>query len=383
MLHQLIDKRYGGRPYGWPELEVVLLVARLAVLKEINLLDSNTKAPIVLDNAYDHLTSSSKQRRVILTQRQSASSDLIKKAIALAKELFAQTGPNAEDALFDLLKKKLSNWNNDLLGYAPLADTGKYPGKAEIDSGLTILSQYVAETESLTFLECFVADKADLLDLAEDIQDLQDFYTNQKQAWEQLREAVDKLSPNRLQLEADPQGGPALARMEEICSASRPYNLLREIADLTYTARTANDQLVSGVRGPAVAGIQRHLDGITAELDRVSADEELRNKATAELNKLLGTANQATSIAHIAQAQQTAEVAFDRALSAIEKAQIPPPPEPDALKPSIVKKRCVVEAKSLYPNIFIETPQDVEIFLTKLREVLEAAIDADERVQLK
>ncbi|MDP6997056.1 MAG: BREX system P-loop protein BrxC [Candidatus Poribacteria bacterium] len=383
VLHQLIDKRYGGRPYGWPELELVLLVARLAVLKEINLLDSNTKAPIALDNAYDHLTSSSKQRRVILTQHQSAGPDLIKKAIALAKELFAQTGPNAEDALFDLLQKKLSNWNNDLLGYAPLADTGQYPGKAEIDSGLTILSQYVAETESRTFLECFVEDKADLLDLAEYIQDLQDFYTNQKQSWEQLREAVDKLSPNRLQLEADPQGGPALARMEEICSASRPYNLLREIADLTYTARTANDQLVSGVRGPAVAGIQRHLDGITAELDRVSADGELRNMATAELNKLLGTANQATSIAHIAQAQQTAEVAFDRALSAIEKAQIPPPPEPDALKPSIVKKRRVVEAKKLCPGIFIETPQDVEIFLTKLREVLEAAIDADERVQLK
>jgi len=48
-----------------------------------------------------------------------------------------------------------------------------------------------------------------------------------------------------------------------------------------------------------------------------------------------------------------------------------------------VKRRRVVEAKKLCPGIFIETPQDVEIFLTKLREVLEAAIEADQRVQLK
>ena len=31
VLHEMIDKRYGQRPYGWPDLEVVLLVARLAV----------------------------------------------------------------------------------------------------------------------------------------------------------------------------------------------------------------------------------------------------------------------------------------------------------------------------------------------------------------
>ena len=388
VLHELIDKRYGGRPYGWLELEVVLLVARLAVLKEINLVVN--KAPLPLDQAYDHLTSSSKQRKVIITRRESAGGDLIKKALALGKELFAQGGPSGEDGLFTFLKERLASWDTDLAGYQPLAKTGKYPGLAEIEASLVALRQFVEESDSLRFLRRFVKNKADLLDLADDIHDLQGFYTNQKHSWEQLRASVDLLAQNRLQLEAHAEAGPALARMEEILATARPYRLLHEVAGLTHTAKTINDQLVAGARGPAVAEIQGLIDDVAQELGKVSADEGLRKLATSELTKLLGTASQAASIAHIAQARQTADIAFDRALTAIEKAQTPPPklPDGDDSTPPVppkpkVKKRRVVEARSLWSGGFIETPADVEAFLDTLRAELEAALAADERVQIK
>ena len=383
VLHELIEKRYGGRPYGWPELEVVLLVARLAVLKEINLLDSNTKAPIPLDRAYDHLTSSSKQRQVIITQRQSAGGDLITKAVALGQELFAQSGPSGEEALFAFLKEQLTSWNNDLVSYEPLANTGNYPGGDEIRDCLANLRQFVEESDSLRFLKRFVEKKAELLDLADDIQDLQDFYTNQKQSWEQLRAAVDKLSQNRLQLEVHKKGGPALARMEEILATPRPYNLLSEVADLIHTAESANDELVAAVRDPAVTQIQARINSINDELDKVSADADLRSKATAELNRLLVTASQATSIAHIAQAQQTAEAAFDRAFTMIEQTPLPKPPIGVKPPQPKVKKRRVIETKSLWTGGLIETTDDMEKFLSNLRTKLKAALEADERVQLK
>ena len=388
VLHELIDKRYGGRPYGWPELEVVLLVARLAVLKEINLVVN--AAPLSLDQAYDHLTSSSKQRKVIITQRESAGGDLIKKALALGTELFAQAGPSGEDGLFTFVKERLASWNTDLAGYEPLAKTGKYPGLAEIETCLASLRKFVEESDSLRFLRRFIENKAELLDLADDIHDLQGFYSNQKHSWEQLRTAVDLLAQNRLQLEAHAEAGPALARMEEILGAARPYSLLQEVAALSHTAKNINDQLVADARGPAVAEIQGLIDGVTQELAKVSADDALRKLATTELTKLLGTASQAASIAHIAQARQTAEAAFDRALTAIEQAQTPPPKPPvgDGPTPPVppkpkVKKRRVVEARSVWSGGFIETPSDVEAFLDKLRAELEAAIEADERVQIK
>ena len=388
VLHEMIDKRYGGRPYGWPELELVLLVARLAVLKEINLIVNS--APLPLDRAYDYLTSSSKQRKVVITERESAGGDLIKKAQALGKVLFAKQGPGAEDTLFTFLDERLSSWNTDLASYEPLAKTGNYPGRSEIENGLACLRKFVEESDSFRFLRRFVENKDELISLSDDIHDLQDFYTNQKHSWETLRAAVTELSPNRMQLESDATAGAALARMEEILRAAQPYSLVHEASGLTHTARTVNDQLVSDARGPAVAEIQGLLDGIKEELDKVGAKDALRSTASRELEKLVETTCNLKSIAHIVQARQTAEVAFDRAMTTIEEWQSPPPPlpkpddsTPPPTPPPKVKKRRVVEAKQFWSSGFIETAADVENFLGQLRTELEAALSADERVQIK
>ncbi len=380
VLYELIDKPYGGRPYGWPELEVVLLVARLAVLKEINLIVN--AAPLQLDQAYDHLTSSSKQRKVIIVQRESAGGELIKKAQALGKELFGKQGGSGEEALFNFLGEQIVFWKKDLDGYKPLAGTGKYPGQGEIQKGIECLQQFVGESESLRFLKCFVENRDDLLDLSEDIRNLRDFYNNQKHSWENLMAAVGDLSQNQLQLEAHEEAGPALLRMEEILAAPRPYNMLHEVAGLTHTARTVNDKLVADARNPALAEIQDLLDGVKDELNKVSADDALKKTATSALKKLVDNVSKATSIAHIFQARQAAEVAFDNALTAIEKTQVEHEQEPD--KPKVkVKQRRVMEVKTMWPGGFIETSEDVDAFLDKLRAKLEAAIKADERVQIK
>jgi hypothetical protein len=169
--------------------------------------------------------------------------------------------------------------------------------------------------------------------------------------------------------------------------------LLPEVANLSHTARSINDQLVSEARDPAVAEIQILLEGITGELDKVTANASLRKTATGELVKLLDTAAQSTSIAHIAQARQAAEAAYDQALTAIEQAQLPPQPAPeDSQSPQdveptppqpTIKKRRIVEAKGFWSAGFIETSADMETFLAKLRTELEAALAANERVQIK
>ena len=385
VLYELINKRYGGRPYGWPELEVVVLVAQLAVLKEINLVVN--AAPLLPDQAYEHLISTRKQHTVIISQREAAEGDLIKSAQSLGKELFAQQGPAAEDALYASLKEQLSGWNSDLGHYESLAETGKYPGLGEIQANLKILKKFVAETNSLHFLRRFVEYKKDLLDLADDYRDLKDFYSNQKHSWEQLRAAVDGLAQNRLQLEPHPEAGPALARMEEILNHQRPYSMLHEVAELKHTAQDVNSKLVTKARKPALDEIQGLLNGVLKELDKLSAEKALRYTATSELEKLMATVNSTTSIAHIVQARQAAESAFDQGMTAIETAQTPPSPKSDnsASPPpkAKVKKRRVVEPRALWSGSFIETQVDVDAFLEKLRTELEAALQADERVQIQ
>ena len=381
VLGELIETRYGQQPYGWPELEIVILIARLAVMKEISLSVSN--APLSLEQAYDHLVSSSKQRKVVITQRQIADQAIMKKARDLGKDLFSEQGPAAEDALFYFLKSSLEVWKKDFLQYEPLAKTGKYPGLSEIEEGLQRLRALVEEDNSLVFLKRFVEFENDLRELAENYQDLHGFYCNQKHSWENLRAVVDELTQNKLQLQVHETAGPALARMEEILFLTHPYKSLQEAARHIPIAGGINDQLVASARVPALEAIQGNIDAIGKELDSVSADHSLRSTATKELHGLLNTAKQSPSIAHISQAADTAVDAFNRALVAIENRPKDPVDSVNPIPVPTVKKRRAVNARDYCSSGFIETPEQIETFLSSLRSALEAAIDAGERVQIK
>ncbi len=405
ILHELVEKRFGERPYGWPELEVVLGIARLAVLKEIDLLVD--KVPLKLGQAYEHITTPKKQRKVIIVQRQIASDKILKNAQKLGKDLFGKQGPSEEDPLYRFLKDHLQRWNADLNQYKGLAQTGNYPGLEEINSGLADLRKFVEEDDSVRFLECFVGNTSELEDLGENYTDLRDFYSNQKHSWEKLGEAVRTLGQNRLQLEQHPEAGPALRRMEEILKVKAPYAMLHEAAALMSTAMAVNAQIVEAARAPACVEIQGLIDGVKDELGKASASAALESGALAGLQKLLAAANSAQSIAHIAQARQAAEAAYDAALTRIEEALAPKPDaagtsdtldnsdtsgRSDATGPTSAasvktppppKKRRAIEVKTLCSKSFLEDQADVEAFLTTLRARLEAAIEAGERVQIK
>ncbi|MBZ4192837.1 MAG: BREX system P-loop protein BrxC, partial [Candidatus Contendobacter sp.] len=153
VLHDLLEKRYALRPYGWPEEEVLLLVARLIVLSEINLMMDATLLPI--DKVYDAITTPAKRRKIVVRKKETADPKAIQNARSLGRDLFAGMGPDGEDGLMTFLQTKLRDWQIALQGYQPLANTGSYPGQDDIRQGLTLISPLLADQDSRPFIERF------------------------------------------------------------------------------------------------------------------------------------------------------------------------------------------------------------------------------------
>ena len=391
VLHDLVEKKYGERPYGWPQLEVVLLVARLAATRKINLIVNAAELPP--EKALDDLTSTNKQRKVLLKPRKSADGELLKKARDLGKELFGKQGPDDEPGLFEFLQKHLRDWNDQLAKNEMSAREG-YPGLKEIEEVLVTLKKFVKEPESLKFLKRFVESKNELIDLHDDSRDVLEFYANHKHVYKNLRYDVEELHLNELQLNNHPQAGPAMARMKEILHHPRPYAMLKEVAALQHTVQSANNELIAEAQGPAVAEIQKRYDSVKAELEKAGASKGFLSKVEEQFDKLLSRASGSRSVAHIQQARMAAEQAYDQALTEMEK--VITPPKGDAVpasgssegtvvaptKPKLRKRR-VVEVRSLSKSEFIETADEMEAFLAALRAELQATLDAGERAQLK
>ena len=382
VLHDMIDKRYAVRPYGWPDMEVILLISRLLVLGEISLkLEGDT---LLLENVYDTIKTPAKWRKITIHKRKTSDPKALQNARQLGQEVFSKMGPDNEDALHAFLKEKLRVWETALHSFKPLADTGDYPGKEEISEALSVIKPLLACEESYKFIEWFNQRKDDLLDLSDEFHNLEQFYENQKPTWERLRSAYQKFQLNRLELERNEQAAPALRRIHEILIAPAPYGMIHEADGLIRTVSEVNTALITKRRAQVVARIEGHIAEINKELKASQGDSALQSACLGPLERLQQQVEREESVAHLSQAEQEAVYVIDTAMGKIEEFARQRQTSPGEAAPEpTVKPRCIIKMSELVGTTYLETPDEVEKFLAELRQKLEAAIASGKRIQIR
>ena len=378
ILHELLEKRYALRPFGWPDNEVLILLARLFVLGEISLMMDGGLIPT--DKIYDAITTPARRRKIIVLKKQATDPQAMQNARTLGKDLFHEMGPEGEDALFGFLKEKLGLWKLALDSFKPLADTGNYPGKAQVDDGLATVRKLLSFDDSYKFIEHFNSRKDALKDLSDDFHDLQNFYDHQKPTWEKLRKGFDKFQLNRMELAQDARAQMALRRMQEILNAPNPYPLIREADNLLTTVGGINATLINAQRERTGQKIDAHLATLTADLQASLVDTNFRTECLQPLQNLRSRIATEESLAHISQGETEALKSYDAAVQRLE--QFVAPPEITHPQPA-VKPRRIVEPAKLVKASYLETKEEVESFMDTLRQELETALANNERIQIR
>jgi hypothetical protein len=391
VLYDLVSDRFGHRPYGWHDWESVLLVVRLVMMGELSLTGSG--GTLSTDKIYAAIDGPNKWRNITVVKRQTVDKSQLQSARNIAKDVFEKIAPDGEDALNAHIRDELESWKTSLGEWKPLADTGNYPGASDIADASGVVVKALAIQDSFQFVGHFIEFKDDFNDLSDTMGELRNFYTSQKPTWEKLRKAYEAFSLNRKGVETDSDAAANLSRIEGILSNDAPYGMIKDADGLISKVSAVNDALIKKRREHAVEKIDRHIDLVKGELDEVGASSELSNQSLSSLQKIRVNVEQESSVAHIYQFQREAQDAVDNAFAIIEKAakvapapiddgnKDEPTPQPAPPKPS--KKRRVVEPTKLVSQNFLENKEDVDIFLEKLREELEAAINNNERVEIR
>ena len=108
----MITERYAKRPYGWPEFEVILLLAGLIMAGDVQCVLAGAAIP--KDKLYEALTLKRQWRNITIVQRATTRPEDVQKARELGLEVFSEMGPESEDALFEFLKGHLEGWREKL-----------------------------------------------------------------------------------------------------------------------------------------------------------------------------------------------------------------------------------------------------------------------------
>lgn len=398
-LADLVDK-YAKRPYGWPEFETVLLLARLMVLGEVSI--ATDGATVAVDKAYDPLSKTAKWRTIIVVKRKTVDSTELQCARKIGMDVFGAMGPDSEEGLFTFLREKLTAWQTKLKEFKPLADTGRYPGRTEIDGALTRINGLLGERASYEFIEKIIQQKDDLLDMCDEYHELDHFYDHQKPTWDRLKTAADEFAVNRSELEKDAAAAAALSDMAVILKSVSPYGKIKDADGLIGQVRAVNTDIIQRRRERVLEKIDVHIKDVEREIDLQGVSSEVSNKCLYPLQQLRKKVESETSIGNIQLFAGEAIETADRALDLVEKTvrthytptQKTSPTvgegKKDAeigatVKPpiSVVKPRRTVTPSSLMKKTYLETEADVKQFLDDLSTELTAALAENARIQIR
>lgn len=381
VLDELV-KQFAKRPFGWPQFQIVILVAKLFMAGNISLLEE--KARIQPKEAIPLLSKTNQWKNVQIVKKITMATRDLQTAKDLGKELFGSLAPDGQEKIGQYIKLGLKKWTAPLDQYKTLADTGAYPGKREIDTCLKLAAAIIDLHDAFEMIKEFNLHKEELLDAHEDFLDLQDFYNNQKQTWEILQSALKRFLPNKSAIGKDLDAHKALKRMEEIASAKSPYGMLKDVSRLVATVAQFNDKLLDERRKSASDEIDNKIKQVSRLLTEKDAENDFKNKTLFPLQNFKKKIAAEYSIPHISYSVNESQDAFEDALEAIEeKFATVIVPDKTSNKPiPPVKKTATIKPANFKHKAYLDTEEDVMVFIEKVKAELLNAIKDNLRIRV-
>ncbi|MCP4747910.1 MAG: BREX system P-loop protein BrxC [Desulfobacteraceae bacterium] len=372
-----LTAHFARRPYGWGEFQTIVLIAKIFRTEYINLVIEAAK--IKPKEAVAPLTKTHQWKTVKIVKRKMPSEADIKKAQALFKELFGSLAPDGQDKLSLNIREGLNGWAGTLKEYKPLADTGSYPGQKEIDGCLNTANQILSVHDAYELIKAFNDRKPDLEDAYDDLSELKDFYTNQKQTWDTLRDAMERFKVNQSDLEKNPDAGKALSKMRQILKAPNPYGMLKDANALIATVQKVNDVLVDQHCETAAMEVDDKIKSITGLLEIHQAGDEVKNRM---LSSLQDFKKQIQAEHSIPQIRYFVKEAQDKYEDEWEEIEATFKPKPSAGK-EVKKQVKTVNLSKIHNKPYFDSETDVEEFIAKLKDEIMDALKSYMKVKIE
>ncbi|WP_445663847.1 hypothetical protein [Escherichia coli] len=406
-----ILNHFARRPYGWPEDEVKLLVARLACKGKFSFSQQNNN--VERKQAWELFNNSRRHSELRLHKVRRHDEAQVRKAAQTMADIAQQPfNEREEPALVEHIRQVFEEWKQELNVFRAKSEGGNNPGKNEIESGLRLLNAILNEKEDFALIEKVSSLKDELLDFSEDREDLVDFYRKQFATWQKLGAALNgSFKSNRSALEKDAAAVKALGELESIWQMPEPYKHLNRITPLIEQVQNVNHQLVEQHRQHALERIDARIEESRQRLLEALATSELQNSVLLPMQKARKRAEVSQSIPEIlAEQQETKALQMDadkkinlwidelckkqeaqlraanEAKRAAESEQTYVVVEKPVIQP-VPKKTHLVNVASEMRNAtggeVLETTEQVEKALDTLRTTLLAAIKAGDRIRLQ
>ena len=389
-----IQSRYSTIPYGWREIDIAAVAAKLIVDQRVTIKYAGTTIQPDNPKLPDMLRKKSEIGKTVISKRHVLSLQKMKQAREFVREFFEVMDiPNDEDGLirfivdrFTQLREHYEELNKRYAGH-------QYPDHSLITAALALVSDVLSQQRDNEALINRLLAKEDALDEAkEDIQPLEDFFSTQVSTFDSALDFLAEMRNDLYHIEKVEEANQALNTIRLICliPANDRYNYRRipELNSLMDTVRRARDQMLAEKRAELLEVVRQCMEDIhTKAEDAQDADiRPIIQKAddffTQQKQRIAST----DSLALLDGLMPPMWSYKDNVLSRLEDAARPKPPAPapgPAPSPTPKKTYKPIFRASIFPAKRLETEADVDAYVEQMRKQLLAYMKGSDGIELK
>ena len=241
-----VQRRYQAIPYGWKEIDIAALIARLIAQQKISIKYGGAIVAKDDRRLVDYLRKKSEVDKAVVARRIAPSEDLMRKSISFLRDyLGAMDIPGDEDGLvrfvLNTFETKLAHYQGLLDQY----DQNRYPEKEQVTTARDLAQDILSQRkDNVALLNRMVQKQDDLLDSAEDMEGVELFFKSQRTVFDEAVKQMNRVSRERDYFATDPDTQEVFRTISGILAMPKPYNRIGELPELIAKVKAAYQALL-------------------------------------------------------------------------------------------------------------------------------------------
>lgn len=386
-----IQSRYSGIPYGWKEIDIAAVAARLIYDQKVTIKYAGSTVQPDNPKLPDMLRKKSEIGKTSISKRQMVTAAKMKEVREFLRDYFdIMDVPTDEDSLIKFIVDKFSEVKAHYEALNARYDGKKYPDRGLVQQAITLISEVLSQQkDNIALIDRVIKKEDDLYDSKEALVKVESFFKNQVMIFDAAAKMEADLRNELDYLSHEPEANTALnqIRMVVFVSGGFDYKKIPMLNGWMATVREGHDRLLKAKREELIGYCQQCMGAIHQTSNGHPDTREIINKADTFYKQKMDTIATMTSLALldglIPPMLQYKDSACEKLENLKRPIEPPKPVTPTKTGPAAPKKIIKAYNRSIvFPAKQLETEADVDAYLDKVRDQLKQLLKGCDGIKL-
>lgn len=383
-----IQSRYQAIPYGWKEIDIAGVIARLIQTQKITVKHSGQT---IQPNDYRLVEFLRKKTEIGLTNisiRETIPASKVKLVRDILKDYFdVMDVPSDEDGLVAYITRSFNAEKSDLEDMQKQNNSSMHPGINEIKDALSYVNKVLlAQNDNIALINTICDLEDDLLDSKDAMRDVENFYKSQIKLYDSalsIRHNVMKDEKDYLyDIAAVKEAVDKITDITKISNTFK-YNRIPELNDCISIIQDERNKVLASKKTEVIELIDLCIDEVELKAETNEKLQSALQNAKTQFNTKKDEVNRLNSLVALDAKKNTITSLKDAIINKMDALlnqteQV----KPDTPKPKTKKVRQLQRAV-VFNQVNLSSAEDIDRYLTNIKNRLLSYINDDEEIEIK